>query len=33
MSNFVLSPRGDKIQNLEIMLFSMFSRFTFEQPQ
>ena len=32
-SNFVLSPRGDKVPNLEIMRFSMFSRFTFEQLQ
>ena len=30
---FVLSPRGDKVTSLEIMRFSMFSRFTFEQLQ
>ena len=31
-SNVVLSPR-DKVPSLKIMLFSMFSRFTFEQLQ
>ena len=32
-SNFVLSPRGDKVSSLKIMRFSMFSRFAFEQLQ
>ena len=32
-SNFVLSPRGDKVLSYKVMQFSMFSRFTFEQLQ
>ena len=32
-TNFVLSPRGDKVPSIKIMGFSMFSRFTFEQIQ
>ena len=32
-SNFVLSPRGDKVSFIKIMRFSMFSRFTFQQLQ
>ena len=32
-SNFVLSPRGDKVPSIKIMRFSMFSQFTFEQLQ
>ena len=33
MSNFVLSPRGDSVPSLQIMRFSMLSRFAFEQLQ